>query len=92
MKQTFVSVTLAALTGMVLGGVFGFAAGKLTPDFFQHVIPWQDVEPVGFATFCGATIGVLLGGGLGCFGVLLQFILEWRRKPDTRTVDERSAG
>ena len=46
-----------------------------------HIIPWQDVEPVGFATFAGATAGVLLGGGLGCFAVIVQFVFEWRRKP-----------
>jgi hypothetical protein len=80
-QKTFITVTAAALGGMFLGGLFGFAAGKIAPDFFRHVIPWQDVEPVGFATFCGATVGVLLGGGLGCFGVILQFILEWRKKP-----------
>ena len=79
--RTFTTVTVAALVGLILGGMFGFAAGKMTPDFFRHLIPWQDVEPVGFATFGGATAGVLLGGGLGCFAVLLQFILEWRRKP-----------
>ena len=78
--KTFTTVTVAALVGLILGGMFGFAAGKMTPDFFRHLIPWQDVEPVGFATFGGATAGVLLGGGLGCFAVLLQFILEWRRK------------
>jgi hypothetical protein len=79
--KTFISVTLAALVGLFLGGFFGFIAGKITPDFFQHIIPWRDVEPVGFATFGGATAGVLLGGGLGCFGVLLQFISELRKKP-----------
>jgi hypothetical protein len=65
---------------MVLGGLFGFASGKIAPDFFHHIIPWQDVEPVGLATFCGATAGVLLGGGLGCFGVLLQFVLQWKNR------------
>ncbi len=80
-KKIFVAVAVAALAGLVMGGVFGFAAGKMTPDFFQHLIPWRDVEPVGFATFCGATVGVLLGGGLGCFGVLLQFTAEWKKKP-----------
>jgi hypothetical protein len=80
-RKTFITVTIAALAGLVMGGVFGLAAGKMTPDFFRHVIPWQDVEPVGFAIFGGATVGVLLGGGLGCFGVLIQFILEVRRKP-----------
>ena len=79
--KTFITVTVAALTGLVMGGVFGLAAGRMTPDFFLHIIPWREVEPVGFATFAGATAGVLLGGGLGCFGVLLQFISELRRKP-----------
>ena len=80
-KKTFVTVTVSALAGLVMGGVFGFAASKMTPDFFQHIIPWRDVEPAGFATFAGATTGVLLGGGLGCFGVLLQFVSEWRKRP-----------
>ena len=79
-RKIFVTVTVAALIGLAMGGLFGFAAGKMTPDFFRHVIPWQDVEPVGFATFAGATAGVLLGGGLGAFGVLIQFILEFKRK------------
>jgi hypothetical protein len=59
---------------------FGFGAGKITPDFFRHIIPWQDVEPVGVATFLGATAGVLLGGGLGCFAIAIQFVLHWRKK------------
>lgn len=79
-KKTFITVTLAALAGMLMGGLFGVAAGMLTPDFFRHIIPWQDVEPIGFATFWGAVVGVLLGGGLGCFGVLVQLILELRKK------------
>ena len=68
-KSIFTAVTLCALTGMLLGGLFGFASGKTTPDFFHHIIPWQDVEPVGIATFFGGTVGVLL----------LQALLHWRR-------------
>ena len=79
-KHTFLVVTGCALAGMLMGGLFGFGAGKLTPDFFRHIIPWQDVEPVGVATFLGATTGVLLGGGLGCFAIIIQFVLQWRRK------------
>ena len=78
-KHTFLAVTGCALAGMLMGGVFGYGAGRITPDFFRHIIPWQDVEPVGIATFLGATAGVLLGGGLGCFAILVQFVLEWRR-------------
>ena len=69
---------------MVMGGLFGLAAGNITPQFFRRVIPWQEVEPVGVATFFGATAGVLLGGALGCFGIAVQAILEWRRKVDQR--------
>jgi len=79
-QKTFVAVTVAALAGMAMGGVFGFVSGKLAPDFFRHIIPWQEIEPVGFATFGGATVGIVLGGGLGCFAVIIQFILELRKK------------
>jgi hypothetical protein len=79
-RKIFVTVTIAALIGMVMSGLFGFGAGKITPDFFRRVILWQDVEPVGVATFFGATAGVILGGGLGCFGVIIETILEWRKK------------
>ncbi len=80
-KQIFIGVTVAALAGMVMGGLFGFAAGNITPQFFRRVIPWQEVEPVGVATFFGATAGVILGGALGCFGVAVQTMLQWRRTP-----------
>jgi hypothetical protein len=83
-KQTFLIVTGCALAGMFMGGLFGFASGKITPDFFREVIPWRNVEPVGIATFFGATVGVLLGGALGCFAVLLQFIIAWRKRQDPR--------
>ena len=79
-KRVFLVVTGCALAGMVMGGAFGFASGKITPEFFRRIIPWQEVEPVGVATFFGATTGVLLGGGLGCFGIVVQGILEWRKR------------
>jgi NhaP-type Na+/H+ or K+/H+ antiporter len=79
-KKIFAVVTISALIGMVMGGLFGLAAARLAPDFFRHVIPWQDVEPVGMATLLGATAGVLLGGGLGCFGVLVQTALLWKKR------------
>jgi hypothetical protein len=79
-KGIFTAVTVGSLTGMVLGGLFGFWAGKVTPDFFARIIPWQEVEPVGFASFFGATAGVILGGCLGCFAVLMQALFGRTRK------------
>jgi hypothetical protein len=82
-KKIIIIVTMAALAGMVMGGLFGYISGKITPDFFRHIVPWQDVEPVGVATFFGATTGVVLGGGLGCFAVVIHAILDARRKRDS---------
>jgi hypothetical protein len=79
-KKIFAVVTLAALIGMVMGGLFGLAAAKVAPDFFRRLLPWQDVEPAGMATLLGATAGVLLGGALGCFGVIVQTVLQWKSR------------
>jgi hypothetical protein len=79
-KRIFLVVTGCALAGMFMGGLFGFGSGRIAPVFFRHIIPWQDVEPVGVATFFGATAGVILGGGLGCFAIIVQAILEWRKR------------
>ena len=75
-KDTFLKVTIGVFVGMVLGGIFGFGAGTITPELFKRIIPWQEVEPVGAATFFGATAGVVLGGGLACFGIILQMITQ----------------
>ncbi len=82
--RVFLIVTCCSLLGMCLGGLFGFSAGKLAPTLFFHLIPWHDVEPLGAATVLGSTAGVLLGGSLGCFGILIQLIFEWR-KPAEKT-------
>lgn len=79
-KTVFLVVTGCSLAGMVMGALFGLASGLLAPNFFAHIIPWSDVEPVGVATFFGATAGVLLGGALGCFGLIIQTISHCRRR------------
>jgi membrane protein YqaA with SNARE-associated domain len=83
-KQIFAAVTGSALAGMVLGGLFGYFSGKLTPDFFARLIPWRDVEPIGLATFFGATVGIVLGGALGCFGIIIQTIVQMRREKEQK--------
>lgn len=71
-------VSGCALQGMLMGGAFGYGSGRIAPGFFEAVLPWREVQPVGTATFLGATAGVLLGGGLGCFAVLVHVALRWR--------------
>ena len=74
--KVFLVVTAGALAGMFLGGVFGAGAGVLAPGLFRALIPWSELEPVGTATVLGATVGVLLGGALITFGLLLQAFYE----------------
>lgn len=78
MKWTtiFACVTAGALAGMLMGGLFGLFAGSVAPKFFAHVIPWNDVEPRGIGTVFGSTVGVLLGGGLAVFGVMVQLFTK----------------
>ena len=75
--SVIVIVTIVALVGMVLGGGFGYAAGRTAPDLFLNLVPWDDIEPVGTATVIGAFGGVLCGGALGAFAVFLQAVTQW---------------
>jgi hypothetical protein len=85
--RIFSLVTTGALGGLAMGAVFGLVAGKLTPSFFAHIIPWNDIEPVGFACVLGAFGGLFLGGGLAIFSLLLHLVLQFasRTKSDTET-------
>lgn len=71
-------VTAVALFGMLLGAAFGWVAASIAPSFFNRVMPWTEVEPVGFATVLGAFGGVMCGGALGVFAMILQAIADWR--------------
>lgn len=74
--RIFLLITIGALGGMVMGALFGLAAGMLTPSFFAHFIPWNDVEPVGFAVTLGGVGGLFLGGGLAVFSLVLHLLLR----------------
>jgi hypothetical protein len=69
-------VTGVALFGMLLGGAFGYAAGTIAPDLFVRVIPWQVTEPVGTAVVMGAFGGLLCGGALGGFAVVIDSVVS----------------
>ncbi len=72
----FITVTVCALIGMVMGGAFGYAAGRIGPDLFENMFPWTEFEPAGVATVLGAFGGVICGGCLGVFAVLMQWLGE----------------
>ncbi len=78
--RIFGIVTLGAVAGMVMGGLFGVAAGSIAPSLFRQVIPWADVEPRGVATILGGAAGVLLGGGLAVFALIFQALLKLRTR------------
>lgn len=75
------TVTLTALFGMILGGVFGYFAAQISPEYFEHFLPWQkEIEPVGFAVILGSSCGVICGGGLGAFAITIQTLVTWIEK------------
>ena len=83
--SVFAIVTVASIAGMVLAGAFGYASALLAPKLFQTLVPWAELEPTGTATVLGAMVGVLLGGGLGVFAVLIQFGSNWINKQKQKT-------
>ncbi len=83
--RIFLLITIGALSGMVLGVLFGLGTGMLTPSFFAHFIPWNDVEPAGFAVTLGALGGLFLGGGLAVFSLVLHLLLRLTSRPKEGT-------
>jgi hypothetical protein len=61
-----------AFLGMFAGGAFGAAAGVLVPDLFSTLVPGQPLPAVPTATVCGAAVGVVLGGCLICFAIVVE--------------------
>ncbi|MEX2671481.1 MAG: hypothetical protein WD294_05155 [Phycisphaeraceae bacterium] len=70
------TVIAVALGGMVLGGLFGLAAGYIAPKLFETMVIWTKLEPVGTAVVLGGTAGVLCGGALGAFAVAVQLVSD----------------
>jgi len=74
-------VTAVALHGMALGGAFGYAAGQVAPGLFEYrVIPLEKIDPIAKATVLCAAGGMFCGGTLGAFAIMVQTIVEWKRK------------
>ena len=53
------------------------AAAWMTPDYFKHFLPFEELEPIGTAVMLGAFGGVLCGGLLGGFAVAVQALGDW---------------
>jgi hypothetical protein len=72
--KIFLIVTAGSLFGMVLGGLFGLAAGIMAPSIFMPQPPNPTVEPVPVAIVMGASGGVLCGGLLSGFALFLDYL------------------
>ena len=77
---------------MVLGGLFGRAAGHMAPGFFEHFVGQPKLEPVGTATMLGAAGGVFCGGGLAVFAVAIwalgRVVQTWQLKTQGGSEDD----
>jgi hypothetical protein len=88
-KAVFITVTATALIGMLLGGLFGLAAGSLAPGLFSNILYGVSTEPVGAALVLGAIAGILLGGSLGVFAIIIQVAGQFlaQREPDRKKTE-----
>lgn len=73
------TVTLTALFGMFLGGLFGWVAGWLVPGIFvDHPVWDSNTQHLAAVVICAGG-GIVCGGALGAFAVAIQALMEWRR-------------
>lgn len=79
--SVIMTVVAVAALGLVLGAGFGYAAGVLAPQVFEQAFTFSEraakVEPRSAAVLLGAFGGLMLGGGLGAFAVLMQVTSQW---------------
>mgnify|MGYP003604656131 CR=1 FL=1 len=80
----FIVVSCGAAVGMLMGGLFGVCVGVISPELFSHVNRLKIQYPVGVAAVFGAIFGVLLGGGLSAFGIVIQTMLATNQDRDSR--------
>jgi hypothetical protein len=77
--RVFCLVTVGALVGLAMGGVFGAAAGRVAPGLFASLMPFGPgvQNPVGAAIVIGAFGGVCCGGALSVFAMMLVRVDAW---------------
>ena len=79
--KVFVITIAGALLGMLMGGLFGAGAGMMAPNLFQMTIYLEELgNPVKSATVLGSTVGVLLGGSLAVFGIIVELLSQQKNE------------
>ncbi len=74
--KVFAIVTLAALVGGAMGGVFGYAQGLNAPQNLGAG-PVSPQEASVRGAWQGSEVGIILGGGLGVFSVCASLASGW---------------
>lgn len=65
---------------MVMGGLFGYAAGRIAPELFVLILISQTQNPIGMAVVTGSFGGLICGGALGAFAIVTELVWVWLRK------------
>lgn len=76
-SRVFCIVTAAALGGMVMGGLFGYGAGLISPEVFIMTFKTVPNDPLPTAVLLGAFGGVMCGGLLGVFSIVANLAWMW---------------
>ena len=80
--RAFILIVAAGIGCSILGGLFGFAIGSISPEFLRAItlIPQlgaevQDAPRLG--TAFGMVCGLFLGTAVMAFSLVLQTLREW---------------
>ena len=74
--EIFLIVTLGAMAGMLMGGMFGICVGILAPGITKS-LSLGESSPVNIAMIFGSITGIKLGGALACFSIIVSLVSDW---------------
>ena len=73
--REFAMIACAALVSAALGAIFGWAIGRLAPEFFEVIAPMRQIkEPERVGAALGAINGLMIGAAAMAFGLLIAAI------------------